>query len=145
MPDPATSPVVGLLRRLVIALGALTITALIVYFGRDGYTDHNSTTPISLGDAFYYATVAVTTGAAVSSPSSDSAAVVAMKARHAAWTKEQIEEAQEGLAKAGFYKGKASGNFNKATRKAVREYQKANKLPVTGRLSDDLLTRLHSS
>ena len=61
MPDPATSPVVGLLRRLVIAVGALTITALIVYFGRDGYTDHNSTTPISLGDAFYYATVAVTT------------------------------------------------------------------------------------
>src|SRR5580765_4112908 len=61
MPDPATSPVVGLLRRLVIAMGALTITALIVYFGRDGYTDHNSTTPISLGDAFYYATVAVTT------------------------------------------------------------------------------------
>jgi peptidoglycan hydrolase-like protein with peptidoglycan-binding domain len=68
-----------------------------------------------------------------------------MKARHAAWTKEQIEEAQEGLAKAGFYKGKPTGTFNKATRKAVREYQKANKLPVTGHLNDDLLTRLKSS
>src|SRR4051794_16611284 len=53
-----------------------------------------------------------------------------MQARHAAWTKEQIEEAQEGLAKAGFYKGKPTGKFSKATRKAVREYQKANKLPV---------------
>jgi peptidoglycan hydrolase-like protein with peptidoglycan-binding domain len=68
-----------------------------------------------------------------------------MKAQHAVWTKAQIEEAQEGLAKAGFYKGKATGKYDKSTRKAVREYQKANKLPVTGHLSNDLLTRLHSS
>ena len=68
-----------------------------------------------------------------------------MKAQHAVWTKAQIEEAQEGLAKAGFYKGKATGKYDKSTRKAVREYQKANKLPITGHLSNDLLTRLHSS
>jgi peptidoglycan hydrolase-like protein with peptidoglycan-binding domain len=65
--------------------------------------------------------------------------------RHAVWTKDQIKEAQEGLMKAGFYKGKPTGVFNRQTRKALRAYQKANKLPVTGRLSDDLLTRLHSA
>ncbi|HVH24032.1 MAG TPA: potassium channel family protein [Pseudonocardia sp.] len=61
MPDPDTSPLLSLVRRLVIALAALVITALIVYFGRDGYKDNNSDTPISLGDAFYYATVSVST------------------------------------------------------------------------------------
>jgi peptidoglycan hydrolase-like protein with peptidoglycan-binding domain len=69
----------------------------------------------------------------------------AVKTHHAAWTKEQVKEAQEGLAKAGFYKGKATGNFDRSTRKAIRKYQKANSLPVTGRLDNDLLTRLHSS
>jgi peptidoglycan hydrolase-like protein with peptidoglycan-binding domain len=68
-----------------------------------------------------------------------------MKAQHATWTKEQIEEAQEGLTKAGFYKGKATGKYDRSTQRAVRAYQKANKLPVTGHLSNDLLTRLHSS
>jgi voltage-gated potassium channel len=61
MPDPDTSPLLSLVRRLVIALAALAITALIVFFGRDGYKDNNSDTPISLGDAFYYATVSVST------------------------------------------------------------------------------------
>jgi voltage-gated potassium channel len=61
MPDSAATPVVSLLRRLFIALGALAATGLIVYFGRDGYLDNNSDTPISLGDAFYYATVSVST------------------------------------------------------------------------------------
>ncbi len=66
-------------------------------------------------------------------------------ARHAAWTKDQIKEAQEGLTKAGLYKGKASGVFNKDTQKALRAYQKDNKLPVTGRLSDDVLAKLKSA
>jgi peptidoglycan hydrolase-like protein with peptidoglycan-binding domain len=65
--------------------------------------------------------------------------------RHAAWTKDQIKEAQEGLAKAGLYKGKATGVLNKDTKKALREYQKQNKLPVTGRLSDDVLAKLKSA
>ena len=64
--------------------------------------------------------------------------------QHAAWTKEQIKEAQQGLAKAGYFKGQPNGVYGRKTRKAIREYQKANKLPVTGRLSDDLLTRLRS-
>jgi voltage-gated potassium channel len=61
MPDSGVTPIVSLLRRLAIAIGALAATALIVYFGRDGYLDNNSDTPISLGDAFYYATVSVST------------------------------------------------------------------------------------
>jgi len=66
-------------------------------------------------------------------------------ARHAAWTQSQIKAAQQGLVKAGFYKGKATGVMNADTRKALREYQKKNKLPVTGRLSDTVLTRLKSA
>lgn len=65
--------------------------------------------------------------------------------RHAAWTKADIKEAQEGLTKAGLYKGKASGVMNADTRKALREYQKQNKLPVTGRLSDSVLVKLKSA
>jgi peptidoglycan hydrolase-like protein with peptidoglycan-binding domain len=69
----------------------------------------------------------------------------AMKHHHAKWTPAEIKEAQEGLAKAGFYKGKATGVFNADTRKALKEYQKKNNLPVTGRLSDDVLNRLKSA
>ena len=65
--------------------------------------------------------------------------------RHAAWTKDDIKEAQEGLTKAGLYKGKTSGIMNADTRKALREYQKQNKLPVTGRLSDSVLVKLKSA
>jgi voltage-gated potassium channel len=61
MPDSDVTPLVSLLRRVAIAVGALVATALIVYFGRDGYIDNNSDTPISLGDAFYYSTVSVST------------------------------------------------------------------------------------
>jgi len=81
----------------------------------------------------------------------DSSSAAAMKksaastTRHAAWTTDQIKEAQEGLAKAGFYKGKATGQFNADTKKALRAYQKKNKLPVTGRLSDDVLSKLKSA
>ena len=65
--------------------------------------------------------------------------------KHAAWTKDQVKEAQEGLAKAGLYKGKVTGEMNAGTRKALRAYQKQNKLPVTGRLSDSVLVKLKSA
>ncbi len=61
MPEPSATPLASLARRLAIALGALVITALIVYFGRDGYRDANHDTPLTLADAFYYATVSVST------------------------------------------------------------------------------------
>jgi peptidoglycan hydrolase-like protein with peptidoglycan-binding domain len=68
-----------------------------------------------------------------------------MTTHHAAWTKDQIKQAQEGLAKAGFYKGKPTGSFNADTRKALRAYQKQNNLPATGRLSDSVLAKLKSA
>ena len=61
------------------------------------------------------------------------------------WTTEQIKEAQEGLAKAGLYKGKPTGQFNADTRKALKKYQKENKLPVTGRLDNEVLAKLKSA
>ncbi len=61
MPDATVSPLLSLLRRLAIAMGALTATALIVYLGGEGYVDNNNDDGISLLDAFYYATVSVST------------------------------------------------------------------------------------
>ena len=66
-------------------------------------------------------------------------------ARHAAWTKDQVKEAQQGLSKAGLYKGSATGIWNKDTQKALRAYQKENKMPVTGHLSDSVLVKLKSA
>ena len=79
------------------------------------------------------------------SSTSASASKQAATAHHAMWTKEQIKEAQEGLKKAGFYKGDTTGVFNADTRKALKKYQKSNKLPVTGKLSNDVLAKLKSS
>ncbi|WP_232660926.1 potassium channel family protein [Pseudonocardia sp. TRM90224] len=74
MPDSTVTPLMSLLRRLAIALGALVATALIVYFGRDGYLDNNNSDGISLLDAFYYSTVSVsTTGYGDIVPVSDTA------------------------------------------------------------------------
>ena len=61
MPQSGANPVVSLLKRLLIAFGALAAAALVVWAGRDGYVDNYSNTPISLGDAFYYATVSLST------------------------------------------------------------------------------------
>jgi len=61
LPETGASPLVALLGRLAIAIGALGLIALIVYLGRDGYVDTLSDTPISFGDAVYYATVSATT------------------------------------------------------------------------------------
>jgi voltage-gated potassium channel len=61
MPDRQISPVRALVGRVLVAAGALLATASIVYFGRDGYLDGNSDSPISFGDAIYYATVSLST------------------------------------------------------------------------------------
>jgi peptidoglycan hydrolase-like protein with peptidoglycan-binding domain len=61
------------------------------------------------------------------------------------WTAAQITEAQSGLAKAGYYKGKPSGVMNADTRKALKAFEKANNMPATGRLSDSVLAKLKSS
>ncbi|MGD9986760.1 potassium channel family protein [Pseudonocardia sp.] len=62
MPDPTVGPVVSLVRRLAIALGALFATALIVWLSRAGYVDNNDDgSGISFLDALYYATVSLST------------------------------------------------------------------------------------
>ncbi|MEO8199743.1 MAG: peptidoglycan-binding domain-containing protein [Gemmatimonadota bacterium] len=61
------------------------------------------------------------------------------------WTKDQIEDAQKGLAKGGYYKGAVNGTWTHATASALRAYQRANKMPVTGQLTDEELTKLKAS
>ena len=61
MPAAAEAPVVSLLQRLAVALGSLFLAALIVWLGGKGYTDNSSDSPISFNDAFYYATVSLST------------------------------------------------------------------------------------
>jgi voltage-gated potassium channel len=61
MPTTGLPPLLLLLRRVLVALGALLVAALIVYFGRDGYIDANGASPIGLLDALYYATVSLST------------------------------------------------------------------------------------
>jgi peptidoglycan hydrolase-like protein with peptidoglycan-binding domain len=87
----------------------------------------------------------VTPAKPMNSDSTKVSATTQRTGHHQAWTKDQIKQAQAGLAKAGYFKGEPTGVLGKRTRKAIREYQKANKLPVTGRLSDDLLTKLESA
>ncbi|MEU6661579.1 potassium channel family protein [Streptomyces sp. NPDC046821] len=63
-------------RRLLMALAVLVITAFIVYADRGGYND-SSDTKVDLLDAFYYATVTLsTTGYGDVTPVSDSARLI---------------------------------------------------------------------
>lgn len=63
-------------KRVVVALLVLVVTALIVYVGRDGYKD-SSDTAVDLLDAFYYATVSLsTTGYGDITPVSDTARII---------------------------------------------------------------------
>ncbi|GAA2332707.1 potassium channel family protein [Saccharopolyspora halophila] len=61
MPGSTISPVRSILRRIVYALTALATTVLIVYVGRDGYTDSDGMGEITVLDAVYYATVSLST------------------------------------------------------------------------------------
>jgi peptidoglycan hydrolase-like protein with peptidoglycan-binding domain len=99
------------------------------------------TKPAPKSSSMQHAPAAVPTPAAKQDTSMARASAV----RHTAWTKEQIKEAQAGLAKSGYYKGQPTGVLDRRTRKALRSYQKANKLPVTGRLNEELLEKLHSA
>jgi voltage-gated potassium channel len=77
MPETRVGPVLALVRRLALALGALAAAALVVYIQRDGYTDNNNDDGIGLIDAFYYATVSLsTTGYGDVVPVSQSARLV---------------------------------------------------------------------
>jgi len=74
MPESGVGPVASLVRRFLVAIGALLACAFIVYFGRDGYVDNNSDTPITFLDALYYSTVSLsTTGYGDIAPVTDTA------------------------------------------------------------------------
>jgi voltage-gated potassium channel len=76
MPRAVRGPLWAVLRRLVLALAILLLSAVIVYLGRDGYRD-SSGKPVSWLTSFYYATVTLsTTGYGDVVPVSDSARLV---------------------------------------------------------------------
>lgn len=62
----------------------------------------------------------------------------------AKWTADQIKEAQEGLRRAKVYTGPANGMLGPATRRAIRAFQKAHAMKLTGALSESLLTALRA-
>jgi voltage-gated potassium channel len=59
-PHRAPGALRSLVRRLGIAIGIVVLIALLTWLGRGGYSDADGT-PLSMLDAFYYATVTVTT------------------------------------------------------------------------------------
>ncbi|MCR3748091.1 MULTISPECIES: potassium channel family protein [Lentzea] len=76
MPDKVESPVRAILKRVIGAMAALLLAVMIVYLDRDGYRDVNED-GVSLLDAFYYATVSLsTTGYGDITPASSSARLV---------------------------------------------------------------------
>lgn len=52
---------------------------------------------------------------------------------------------QRRLAEAGYYRGAIDGVIGNGTRKAIRAYERANGLPVDGRIDADLLARMRIS
>jgi len=62
LPESSVSPVVALLRRLLIAFGLLAALVLIVFLDKGAYVDNNDPTgDVDFVDSIYYATVTITT------------------------------------------------------------------------------------
>src|SRR5688572_6377944 len=59
-PRRAPGALRSIIERLAIAVGIVALIGLLTWLGRDGYSDADGT-PVSLLDAFYYATVTATT------------------------------------------------------------------------------------
>ncbi|MGH9327037.1 MAG: peptidoglycan-binding domain-containing protein [Terriglobia bacterium] len=53
-----------------------------------------------------------------------------------------VRKAQQELQSDGYYQGNIDGEMGPKTRAAIRQYQKAQHLPVTGRLSGQTATKL---
>jgi len=56
--------------------------------------------------------------------------------------KDDIQKVQQSLADKGFYPGTADGVLGPRTRAGIREYQKSENLPVTGRLDAETAGKL---
>jgi voltage-gated potassium channel len=61
LPESSASPLVTLGRRLLVALSLIAFVAVVAYLGREGYRDGDAVGTMTLLDAFYYASVSVTT------------------------------------------------------------------------------------
>ena len=59
-PRHAPDPLRSLARRFGIAVGIIVVIAVLTWLGRGGYSDPDGS-PVSMLDAFYYATVTATT------------------------------------------------------------------------------------
>ena len=57
-------------------------------------------------------------------------------------SKEDIEKVQRSLTDKGFHPGNVDGTLGSRTRSAIREYQKSENLPVTGRLDAETAGKL---
>jgi putative peptidoglycan binding protein len=130
----------GMTRKIALVAGVLLST---MSAGR--LVAQTSTTKPSHDSTMQHSTSASSSVKTMPQDSTKAHASARTSVRKPAWTKDQIKQAQEGLAKAGYYKGQPSGVYDRRTRNAVRAYQKANKLPVTGRLNNDLLTKLQTA
>jgi len=76
LPERSDRPLLGLLRRVAVAIGLLLFETLVAFLMRDGYRDAAGG-GVSLLDCFYYATVSITTtGYGDITPVSDSARLV---------------------------------------------------------------------
>lgn len=76
LPRAVPGPLRAVLKRVLLAMGILVLSAVIVYLGRDGYRD-SSGKPIGWLTSFYYATVTLsTTGYGDVVPVSDSARLI---------------------------------------------------------------------
>ncbi|MBA3488351.1 MAG: two pore domain potassium channel family protein, partial [Longispora sp.] len=60
LPAPEVSPLRKITTRFLMAFALLGVTATIVILGRNGYKD-NADSTVSVLDAFYYATVSLST------------------------------------------------------------------------------------
>jgi voltage-gated potassium channel len=60
IPEADVSPVRAIWKRVAVALIALLVAVIVVYLGRDGYTDVRGV-PLSFVDCVYFATVSLTT------------------------------------------------------------------------------------
>ncbi len=123
-----------------LALSSALVAFSIGVAGAQGNTPPPASTPASTPAAT--AAPAAKTDAKPAAVKMDKAAK-SMKAPK--WTADQIKTAQESLTKGGYYKGEATGKWNGATSKALKAWQTANKMKATGKLTEEILTKLQAS